>query len=327
MRSGRRKGLLLSIFINFIGYILCALAISQRWLFVLFVGRGLMGLGSGNMSICLSAISDISTSKKMKNKYFGYGSALAGLTFVLGPIIGGKLSDPAINPLFTPSFPMWIGGGLAFINFLFILLAFVETGKITGEKGIDFNQGIKNIQTAFNTRNLKQLYLVYFFYLFAWNIFFQFVPAVLVSVFNSSNSAIGNVCALMGVCWVIGSGAIARLFHSSSFIKKVLLYCFFLFAIFTTFLQFAVSLVGFISLLAVCTLISGVIWPLCTTEISNGADQAIQGKILGFTQSVLSVSMVSSAILGGLFLNVHIDFPFTIAALAVVTSGLIYLRK
>ncbi|MCK4934961.1 MAG: MFS transporter, partial [Simkaniaceae bacterium] len=195
-RQGRKKALLITTFITLIGFAISAWSIGNRAIVPLFLGRILMGIGAGNLSICLSSLSDLSGSPKQKLKYFSYGSAIAGLTFVLGPFVGGKLSDPQIFPYFNKAFPMWVGFFLSVINFLFILWCFRETihEKLKGK--FDLIKGLHDLRQAFNKKSLRSLYLVYFFFLFAWNIIFLFFPAYLVENYQSSSSTIGDISAL-----------------------------------------------------------------------------------------------------------------------------------
>ncbi|MCB1110674.1 MAG: MFS transporter, partial [Chlamydiia bacterium] len=195
---GRKKALFLTTFLTFIGYALSAFGIHHHSLSLIFIARMIMGVGAGNLSICLSSLSDLSPSPKKKTRYYSYGSAIAGLTFILGPFLGGKLSDPQVYPLFDSAFPMMIGAILGLVNVLFILFAFGETLENPSKAPFDFVRGLHNIQIALKTESIKRLYLIYFFYLFSWNIIFLFVPAFVVENFHLSNSRIGDVCALLG---------------------------------------------------------------------------------------------------------------------------------
>lgn len=323
---GRKRALLLTTFLTFVGYALSAFGIHHHSLFWIFFARLIMGVGAGNLSICLSSLSDLSPSKKKKIRYYSYGSAIAGLTFILGPFVGGKLSDPSINPLFNSSFPMIIGAVLGLINVLFILFAFAETLKTPSQKSFDLIKGIHNIQTALKTKSIRPLYLIYFFFLFSWNIIFLFVPAFVVENFHLSNSSIGDVCALLGVCWIFGTGVLHRIFYHVVNPKWILLVAFLAFSAIVVFIPYPHFLKGFLLLLGVCTMLSGLIWPICTSAISNAAPDHIQGKVLGLSQSVFSITMMLSSILGGLFLHAHSLIPFVFASLSSLVAAAILLR-
>lgn len=323
---GRKRALLLTTFLTFLGYGLSVYGIHQHSLFWIFFARLIMGIGAGNLSICLSSLSDLSPSKKKKIRYYSYGSAIAGFTFILGPFVGGKLSDPTVYPLFDSAFPMLIGAILALINVIFILIAFAETLETPSKKPFDLIKGIHNIQTALKTERIRPLYLIYFFFLFSWNIIFLFVPAFVVENFHLSNSEIGDVCALLGVCWIFGTGVLHRIFYHTVKPKWILLTSFLAFSALVIFIPYPHFLKGFLVLLGCCTILSGLIWPICTSAISNAAPDHIQGKVLGLSQSMLSITMMLSSVLGGLFLHAHSLVPFVFSGLSSLVAAAILLR-
>ncbi|MCH9614574.1 MAG: hypothetical protein SP1CHLAM54_14650 [Chlamydiia bacterium] len=325
--KGRRNALLLTTCVTVISYVLSAIAISRHMLGLLFFARLLMGAGSGNLSICLSALSDLSESSKKRVKYFSLGSAIAGLTFVLGPFVGGKLADPSIFSYFSIASPMWLGAFLSFINLLFLFFWFDETLKVPSTAKFDLLKGLHNLRFAWKLVKVRNLYVVYFFYLFAWNIFFQFIPAYSVEMFNLSPANIGDLCALMGLCWVFGSGVLNNLFHDMANPKWVLCIAFLLFAGATYFIGFPKHITHFVVITGIATIISGVIWPLCTSSLSNAAEGNIQGKVMGLSQSVLSLAMILAAVTGGFFLQFHLTVPFIMAAVATVFSSLWILKN
>jgi DHA1 family tetracycline resistance protein-like MFS transporter len=322
---GRKKALLLTTFLTFIGYGLSAFGIHHHSLMITFFARLIMGIGAGNLSICLSSLSDLSPSPKKKARYYSYGSAIAGLTFILGPFVGGKLSDPALNPIFNSSFPMFLGTILALINVLFILFTFSETLKVPSKTPFDFIKGLHNIQLALRTQSIKRLYLIYFFFLFSWNIIFLFVPAFSVENFHLSNSQIGDICALLGVCWIFGTGILHRIFYHTIKPKQILFTSFILFSALVVFVPYSHTLKGFILILGGCTIISGLIWPLCTSAISNRAPKNMQGKVLGLSQSMLSLTMMLSSLVGGLFLHAHSMIPFLFSSISSLIAATILL--
>ena len=320
--AGRRFTLAVTTTLTCIGFFVCSLSIHYNHLIFLFLGRMIMGIGASNLPICMSVLSDLSESSQQKVKYFSYGSALAGATFVLGPLLGGKLSDHTLNPFFTIASPMWIGGILAFINTLFIIGAFKETIKEETKGQYDLLKGIHNIQQAIQTKGMRRLYIVYFLYLIAWNMFFQFMPAYAAEKFHIGTSKIGDIAALMGLCWIFGSGVLSKVFHHWNNPRYALAVCFFIFAIFTYFIKYQSSLINFTVLVGFSTIVSGVIWPLCTGVISNSVTEKMQGKVLGLSQSVLSLTMILSAIFGGYFLEFDLNLPFTLAAIALILAAL-----
>ncbi|MES2121150.1 MAG: MFS transporter, partial [Chlamydiota bacterium] len=95
-RLGRKKILIASLWLAVIAYLLAGLGIVIHSIALLFVGRLLSGWGASNWSIAQSIIVDQSSVEE-KSKNFGLLGMAWGTGFVIGPFMGGKLSDPAIN--------------------------------------------------------------------------------------------------------------------------------------------------------------------------------------------------------------------------------------
>lgn len=320
-RYGRKFSFMITTGLTLIGYALCAVSIMEKWIFLLFFSRLMMGASAGNLSLCLSALADLSESNKDKVRYYGIGSMVAGITFVLGPFIGGKLSDPAVHYWFNLAFPMWIGAFLTIINWLFLGFAFVETHHKRSKEPFDFIKGIHNIQIAFNTPSIKKLYFMYFFYLLSWNMLFQFIPAFLVTNFSAKNSLIGDVSAIMGLCWVIGSFILYKGLLPYVKPKKLLVYGAILYASILLICAFLQGLFIFEIVLGLGVMIASFGWPLCAGAISDAAKGETQGRILGLSQSMQSLAMMVAPIIVGPFLSKGSGTPFFIAAGASILFG------
>ncbi|MGD2169383.1 MAG: MFS transporter [Chlamydiota bacterium] len=325
-KTGRRKALVVTIFFTLVGLILSGISLSQNMLILLFVSRLITGAFSGNLSICLAAIADISDSEHHKVKNFGYLSIVAGISFIVGAYIGGKFSDQELNPNFSFSLPLWIASFFTFINLMFVYWGFSETGKIY--KNVKFNllEGVRNIQTALKIKKIKTIYLIYFLILFAWTLIFQFTPVYLIDLFKFSNSQIGNVAAYMGICWAIGSGVISKLPIQIKTRLRFLEFSLVSFSGLCILITLPQTAFNFLLLLGLCVVFAGVTWPLCTYLISSRADKSIQGKILGISQSMQSLAMATSPLVGGLTDFFHLKLFFWISSFACLLAGIIYFK-
>ena len=325
-RSGRKKALILSILLIFVGYVITAISIHFANLTWLFIGRVITGIFSGNLSVCLATISDLSETKKAKARNFGLLSVLAGFSFIIGAFLGGKFSDSKISEYFTPALPLVIAAVLAFINLFFIIFAFRETLEEKKWVKFDFLEGVHNIQQALKTKNIKTIYIIYFLFVFGWTILFQFAPVLVIKKFHFTNSQIGDLAAFMGICWAIGSWPINKLLIKRFPPIKILEVSLLVFTLFCGVVGFPKDLTNVILLLGLCVTIGGLAWPLCTTIISDRAPQRMQGKVLGMSQSMQSLAMAVSPIIGGLSDQIHIYLTFLIAAFASLIAALIYFK-
>lgn len=87
---GRRPIFIIGVAIFLVGSMLCGLS-GEMWQFIGF--RALQGLGAGALfPVALSIIGDI-FSPSERGKYQGFFGAVFGLSFLLGPAIGGLITD------------------------------------------------------------------------------------------------------------------------------------------------------------------------------------------------------------------------------------------
>jgi MFS transporter, DHA1 family, tetracycline resistance protein len=323
-KHGRKKALAISVFFTLIGLSLSAYSMQINNLYWLFAGRLITGVFASSTAVCLSCISDLSEDDKAKGKNFGYLSMIAGLAFVLGAFLGGKLSDKTINSSFSANVPLWIASGLTLLNLIFVLFGFRETAIVSPTVQFHFLDSFKNIKIALKTDKIKRIYSVYFLFLFAWTILFQFIPVLTVEKFAYTNSNIGDLALFMGVCWAIGSGYLNKFFVHRFDPMRVLEFCLIGFAVFCGVVIFPKHIYNVLGIVGFCVVVGGIAWPICTSLISNMAPKEIQGKILGLSQSVQSLAMSLGPAVGGIAFQSSLQLPFLIAAGTSLVAVVIY---
>lgn len=124
-KYGRRGILLCTIFLTMLGHALFAAASS---LAMLFVARGLTGVGAANISTAQAVLADTNPSRERSRAMAIVGVAF-GLGFVIGPALGGMLF------LIDTRAPAAVGALLAACNLLLVYLKLPET-RIPGSSSV-----------------------------------------------------------------------------------------------------------------------------------------------------------------------------------------------
>jgi len=323
-RHGRKKALIGAVFFTLIGLALTAWSMGKNMLILLFVGRLLTGIFASSTSICLAAVTDLSRDEKTRVRNFGYFAATAGLSFIIGAFVGGKLADPTIDAFFDPSLPIWLAGGLTFLNLLFVIFAFHETTKVDTKATFDFFQAFRNIKVALRTKKIQKMYAIYFLFLFSWTILFQFIPVIGVRRFDFTSSNIGDLALFMGICWMIGSVSLNQFLTIHFTSIRILEVCLVSFTFLTALVAFPDPIYTVISIVGLCVAIGGIAWPLCNSFISSLAPKNMQGKVLGMNQSVQSLAMTLAPAIGGVAFKVSMFVPFLIGSGASLLATILY---
>ncbi len=323
-KHGRKKALGLGVLFTLIGLSLSAYSMQLHNLYWLFAGRFITGVFASSTTVCLSCVSDLSETEAIKVKNFGYLSMIAGLAFLLGAFFGGKLSDQTVNPSFSPSVPLWIAAALTFFNLLFVLFGFKETKIACPSLQFHFFESFHHIQMALKTKRIKRVYTVFFLFLFAWIVLFQFVPVLVVEKFYFTNSNIEDLALFMGACWAIGSGYLNRYLSSRFNSMHILELCLLGFTLLCGAVILPKEIYTVLLIVGLCVILGGLAWPICTGLISNMAPKEMQGKVLGVSQSIQSLAMALGPAVGGIAVQYSLKLPFLLAAGTCLTAALIY---
>jgi DHA1 family tetracycline resistance protein-like MFS transporter len=113
-RFGRRPVLLVSLAGAAIDYVFMALSPS---LALLFVGRAIAGITGANMAVAQAYIADV-TPEAQRARRFGLFSAIFGVGFIAGPVLGGLLGGVWVRAPFLAAAAL---NGLNLMMALFVL--------------------------------------------------------------------------------------------------------------------------------------------------------------------------------------------------------------
>lgn len=323
-RYGRKPTLLVPLLGTSIGYVLFAIGLQTHDLPLLFLSRILDGFAGGSLSIVLSSVADISKNPRIKTRNFGLIGMAFGLGFILGPFIGGKLSDPAVLPWFTFSTPFLAAAALAAINMLLCILVFRETIQKRIHSSISPLTGLQNLAKAFTLSHVRTMFIVVFLMALGFNFFTQFFQLFLIERFQFTQVDIGELFAYAGLWIAITQGILTPLIARRFNAKPIFLWTSLLLGLSFPLLLLPTSTVQLYMIIPILAIFQGLSQPPANTIISDLSARDSQGEMMGINQSVQAMAMALPPILGGVLASVHFTLPIFAACLLTLLAWVIF---
>jgi DHA1 family tetracycline resistance protein-like MFS transporter len=329
-RYGRRPVLLLSVAGTLVGFLLLGLAdplgrlvasfiapnaANALIIAILFFSRILDGLTGGNLTVAQAYIADV-TDEQNRAKGLGMIGAAFGLGFIIGPAVGGALSQWGYG------IPAFVAAGVSFLNLVGISFLLPESltperrSMASLQKRPPFT--IKALAQALNRPKVGPLLHVRFFYGLAFATF-QSIFALYAQAIGLSSQTTGYVLAYVGILSVVVQagliGPLTRRFHESwLMITGLWLMTGALLA-----WAFTANLGILLIVLLPLALAGGVINTVLQSAISKSVSREEVGGILGIAASLEATTRVIAPTVGGYLLqNLGIWAPGIFSAALMV---------
>ena len=212
-KIGRRPVLLISILSTALGWFIFA---GAKNVFSLFLGRIVDGLVAGNFPIAQGYLVDISKNEKERATNLGIIGAIFGVGLVVGPILGGILSE------FSFSLPFYFSGILATLNFFGAYFFLPETNKKMDKTKKISKNPLSPILNSFQDKKLRTRYLVWFLFGLAVSFHQSIMALFLDAQFGFGSSAVSYVLTVMGVIILLNQGVLLNKFWLRFFSESFL---------------------------------------------------------------------------------------------------------
>lgn len=324
-RYGRKPILAISLLGTSLSYVVFALGIITRNLPLLFIARGFDGITGGNIAVAQAAIADVST-PETRTKNFGLMGAVFGVGFILGPYLGGKLSDPTFISWFTAATPFWFAAGLAFVNMLSVVFLLPETIKEKSKAfAVHWAKSILNIIKAFRLEGMRALFSSVFLFQGGFTFYTTFAGVFFITRYGWTQGGIGNYFAYVGI-WIAFSQAVITRRVSAKWSPKSILS----FSLFATGLfvlgQFLPRTLWEIALLVpFFAIFNGLSQANLTSLVSGSVGREIQGEILGVNASVQALAQTIPPILAGyIAASIGASVPIVVSGVTIILAGLVF---
>lgn len=325
-KFGRKKIIIVCLVARFIAYLIFCLGIITKNIPLLFIARLIDGSASGNIAVAQAAIADV-TLPQNRAKNFGLMGAAFGFGFIIGPFLGGKLSDPHILPWFNAVTPFLFAAFLVLINIVSVFIFFPETLKILKHHiKINWAKSVTHIMHAYSMKSLRVIFLTNFLFWSGFSFFVTFFSVFLIRKFNFDQGSIGNFFAYIGI-WVaftqiVLTRIISQRFKDQNIVRislfgsTLLVSSFFL----------ATSTWQFLFIVPVFAGFNGLVQAITPAMVSKSADWHIQGEVLGVNASVQALAQAIPPVLSGIIAaEFSPDTPIIVAVFIMLLASFVFL--
>jgi MFS transporter, DHA1 family, tetracycline resistance protein len=311
-RFGRRPILLFSLLGFALEFLLMALAPTLLWL---FVARMLSGVFGATQGPAQSAIADM-TGPEDRSRIFGLLGAAFGIGFVLGPAIGGFLSD------YGNRLPFYVAAGLAAGNAVYGYWAFKES--LTPENRRPFEWRRANpLGALLQVRKLKgvlPLALIYFVWQLASIVYPMVWSYFAMAQYGWSGKMVGVSLAAIGICMAAANIIVMPRLAPRLGERKTALVG----MIFGALAMFAYACAPYgwmVFPIGIIMAMQSMVHPSLTAMLSRKATPETQGEMQGFSSSVMALGAILAPLIfnpvQGWFTSPAAPFQFAGAALFV----------
>ena len=257
--------------------------------------------------------------ERSKTRNFGLVGMAYGVGFIIGPYLGGLLSDPSMVSWFNFSTPFLAAALLAFINLFMVYFMFKETLKTRVHTPVGIWMGFANLKKAGDNPKLRTIFIVIFLYMFGYTMYTQFLSVYLIERFNFSTSHIGDIYAFIGLCIALTQGLVVRPISRRFTSEQVLMVSFLGLSISVGSVLFAADASHVYFFIPLVALFAGLTYPNTTTVVSNLAGRESQGEIMGINQSVQAAAQAVPPIIAGVIISVGVTLPI------ICSSAIVFL--
>lgn len=304
-KYGRKKLIIIGLIINGIFMILFGLA---NHLYELFIFRFLTGVGSAFiMPPIMAYVADITTGKQ-RGKAMGQLGAAISLGFMIGPGIGGLLSNVNLH------FPFYVAGIAAILAAILSMFLLPPTKPVVVKKEKTTGSGniFLDLKTSFTVPYFVLL-LVVFIFTFGIANFQSSLSMFLTYKFLFTPNQIAIILTAGGFMGVVIQGLFIERIFKRFGEMKVILFSLIVAAIFTLCMIF-VS--GFFLVLVVATIFqtaTTLIRPAVNTLISLSAGKE-QGFASGMNNSYMSLGNMIGPPIAGILFDLKMSIPFIVGS-------------
>jgi MFS transporter, DHA1 family, tetracycline resistance protein len=325
---GRKRLLSGTLVISSICNLFTGIAIAKENLSLLIISRFIAGLMEGNIAIARAMCTDLKMLSKQKT--FGRINAASSIAYLVGPLLGGVMTDKKLFKELTTSTPFY------FICILFFFLAGLSALTLKNSVAATavrnrtlwqrFNF-IARLSALFSNKTLKHLIITSTCFTLAVDIFYEHGPDYLTArwMLNPTELILYNAVLCIGL--TAGNGWLptlisSRLSNLVSIISAIGGLAFLLFGV-----VFSNSNFLMLTWFALSGLVIGLAGTLLTVKISDSASDTVQGEVMGTQVSLRVLGDGIICLFGGALLILSAKIILIVAAITALATMFYFKSK
>jgi len=316
-RYGRRPVLLICLLGTAMAYLMLGLAGS---LAVIFIAIMLDGITGGNLTTAYAYIADV-TSLEERARGIGLVGAAFGLGLMAGPALGGLLSAYGL------SLPAFIACTIALANVIFGFFVLPESLPVERRTAAPAWRALNSaaqLMDLFRPAHIRWLLVSIFTLNLAFSGLQTNFPLYSQARFGWNTLHNGVFFAYVGVCAVFVQGVLFRWIQPRLGEKRLAVGGLGLLTLALAGIALARHDWLMYPVVGLAALGSGVSIPSLTALVSRRVGAGGQGRLMGGSQALLSLTMIIGPTLAGLsFEFVGVGAPYWLGSVFAATAGLI----
>tara|TARA_R110000868_G_scaffold158036_4_gene385848 strand:+ start:7750 stop:8988 length:1239 start_codon:yes stop_codon:yes gene_type:complete len=312
-RSGRKNALLVCMGGAATGYLLSALAFIFHSVALLFIGRIIAGFTAGSQSIAQAAITDVSPPEKL-TRNVGFILMAVTIGMVMGPILGGVLSNENLVSWFSVSVPLYVATALAVLNFILLAVSFKETSAKSERIRINLGKAISVFVSAFKHDTVRYLSITFLALQLGFSGYFLYISVYLLHHFHMTANGVTVYMVLLGIGFSIGFSFITRMLEPHKAKAKVIIICSYgvlAVGVLITWLASNILWIWLVTIPMAAALSTG--YSFMIAAFSAQVDQDRQGWVMGISVSIMALAGGVIVIVAGLLSSISIALPLMVS--------------
>jgi len=321
-RFGRKPVLLISLTITTLCYAAIASALTAGSFALLATASLIAGLAEANIVTAQSAIADVSVPEE-RNRYFGYIYMSVSAAYIVGPLVGGKLADPALVSWFSYATPFWMAFLLLVATAAATSLLFRETHPPTERQSVPLKHAFSNLAQAFTNRRLRSLFWLNFLFYLAIFGFFRCYPMYLVDEYHLGVSRVSEFVAWVGVPIVVANLWLTSFLSARLAIKTLAVWSGLLTGGFMIVVVVPRPIGALWATLFLTSAALALCLPSCATLLSTAAGKEEQGAVMGTNQALQVGAEALSGVIGGLLAALVVKLSLIVLGAVAILAALL----